>query len=318
MKKRNVLLALLLSLIAFNACKNFSSSKDDGSTKLLDNDDDKKANEIIAFNNGFLQISKSYSSYINQFERYFTSVNNSIKAASEGNDYLIPPMLPISVSVVTYKTPKKVPDAFGDAQKEMQKDFEIVNNNYKSIKESADSLDKYFRAEDFKDDKGARSRSIQENASKLATEYFEAYARIMKTMQPYADDAEVIVLKDHPLKEQILSSKKVLMLVETYLDEVDKQVVAKTYNEAELQKKYNDIEAAAQKNAVLKIEERSNDYKFRKTRFEEFNKSADGFLGAARKFMRDRKENKNDQSDPLREINNAYDKVLSSYNYFVD
>lgn len=313
MKRITSILIIILAITLITGCKDGdkTDAPKKSSVKIDDNND---ANSIIEFNNKFLQLTKGHEGLINGLNDYFTRVNSRI--SDPENPFNIRPMKPMYISTNIYKV-KEVPAAFGKVRDDMQKNYDAMNTSFDAIANSVNDLDSYISAEDYKDDKGAKAKEIQDKASKALQEYYAASKAVMAALRPVADDAEAVTLKDHPLKKYILSGKKVLSASDELLDEVYHEFDTQKLNEAKMQELYSKLEVAAKDVSDMSFSA-PDQYKSRESSFTNFKKEANEFAGSVRKLMRDAKEKGKLEDTDVRLVENAYQSMLNRYNTFVD
>lgn len=302
-----ILFAGVLGISAIQ-CKKENSTK---SEVKLESKSKESVDQIIQFNNDYIQISDRRSTYLNGLDRFLEGA----EAKSKGKNViaLIPPMY-ISVGVF----PKEVPDVFGDATSEINSNYKIVNEKFDAIKKSIENIKSYLSAEDFKDDKGAQFQTWKTQILKDREDYYAAQDLLFGKMQPITDAAEEEVLKDHPLKDQIINSKKCLNLVNKAATEIQSQYDAQKYDAQSVQKIYDELEKAVTTNTAMKVEISDPAYATRKNAFERYNKSLSDFLGAMRKLMRDSQESGIIGDREINDLESPYKSVISTYNSFVD
>lgn len=314
MKKSSPIFTLILLVtLTFAACNGGSGSEAPKSDIKIE--DNKEANDIIQFNNKFLQLTKNQSGLLNSAERYFNGVNKYM--ANPEDRFAIKPIKPIHVSNTINKV-SEVPGAFGKLKDEMQKNYDEINKNFDIVSEGINEMERYLSAEDFKDDKGAKAKEIEQRVTTAIAAYDKAFDQLYTKLKPAADDAEAITLKDHPLKEYILSSKKMLEATDSLFKEVRTQYDSDNFNEAGIQQRYTALEAAVKKNTAMTVKVDEPQYKSKESSFSRLNTEADKFLGSARKFMRDSKEKNAIDEDAAEDLNSDYQSLISAYNSFVN
>lgn len=315
MQSLKLIFTSLLCLVLFSQCKSPFSSDEEKTTETKTKiKDDNAANEIIAFNNKFISYTENQAGLLRGLPSYFSQAN---AVTTSDNPYSMTPIKPLYIESVMYKA-KEVPDAFGKEQADMQKSYVAMNENFDAIKTLLDEVDKYLQAEDYKDDGGAKLKEWEEKAKAHADEYYKNSDIVYAKLNAAADKAEEVILKNHPLKEYIISSKKVLTLSESILDELSAQLNAGQYNADKMQAAYNKLEEAYNKNSSMKYKA-SEEYKNKEQRWNRLNSDTDAYLGALRKIMRDAKENGGNVDDAVaRNLETSYKMVLNAYNNFVD
>ena len=149
-----------------------------------------------------------------------------------------------------------------------------------------------------------------------AQAFFTAGENILTKMKPATDAAEEVILKDHPMKEFIVSSKGLMSSMDSVMDVLDKQY-AGDFNEAEAQKKYDEFEKVVADNSKKVFNVKEQQYAYKKTQFESVNQKASDFLDKFRKLIRDSKSTGKIPDSNIQEMDSAYESVLNSYNSFV-
>lgn len=211
---------------------------------------------------------------------------------------------------------ENIPDGFGKSKKKMEETFKQYRENYDALKADLNELTKYVKAEDFKDDGAAKLKTLTESLQNKLNIHHQKREEVYAIMNPVADAAEETLLKDHPLKKQILSSKKLLVEVDHLMQQIQDQHEGETFNEAALQSSYDKVEKLYNDNSKLKV--KGEEYKRQASSFEDFNKEVENFLGATRKLIRDAKtQNAIGDADAIK-TSSGYDLVISRYNNFVN
>ena len=307
--KKIIVLAMALYLTAtVVSCKKGAGKL--GST-VLNMGSETDANAIIDFNNNFIDSYKSTSKHIERILKYA----DEAVAKSKGENVLIMPIV-LSSMDYSFSKIKEVPSGFDKEKAAIKKEFSI----YKAKKENKDKkneeLKSYMTSEDYKDDKGAKAEAIRKEIEADANAFYTAGENIITRIKPATDAAEEIILKDHPMKEYIISSKNVMNSLDSVIDVLGKQYSGQ-FNEAEAQKKYDEYAKAVEANAKLNFDVKDRQYSYKKSQFEIFNKNASNFLDLYRKLIRDAKEKGKIQDNDIQQIDSSYESVLSAYNSFV-
>lgn len=188
--------------------------------------------------------------------------------------------------------------------------------NVQAIRNLADATESYLDAEDYKGDKGEKLKENKKVAEAQALEFSKNARTLLDIMKPTVTQAEEITLEDHPLKDQILSSKKLAAQTEGFIDEVVTQAENNRLDIDKLQNMYNAIEEQVAKNEKLEIKDK--DYVRKKSSFDFFNKNVREYLGAARKLIRNAKEAKEFSESDYMELNSHHNQLINAYNNFVD
>ncbi|MBB6370178.1 DUF3829 domain-containing protein [Chryseobacterium shigense] len=270
-----------------------------------------EANAIIDFNNNFLDSYKSTSKHIENILKYADEA--SVKA--KGGDVMIMPVV-IGAMDFSFGKIKEIPSGFGKDKSAIEADFNTYKAKRESIEKKFEELKSYMNSEDYKDDKGAKADAITKDIETEAQALFTSGENIVAKIKPATDAAEEVILKDHPMKEYIISSKNVMNALDANIDVLDKQYSGK-FNEAEAQKKYDELAKAVEANSKLEFTVKDPQYSYKKTLFESFNKNASGFLDTYRKVIRDSKGTGTISDSDIQQIDSSYESVLNSYNSFV-
>ncbi|MDR6923849.1 MULTISPECIES: DUF3829 domain-containing protein [Chryseobacterium] len=309
MKKIIVLaMALTFTSVTVISCKKDLSKL---GKSVLDVGGTDNANAIIDFNNNFLDSYKSTSKHIDGILNYA----DAAVAKSKGENVLIMPIV-LSSMDHSFSKIKEVPSGFDKDKAAIETDFNTYKAKKESIGKKFEELQSYMNSEDYKDDKGAKAEAIKKDLETEAQAFFTAGENIITKIKPATDAAEAVVLKDHPMKEYIISSKSVMSSLDAVLDVLDKQYAGK-FDEAEAQKKYDEFAKAAEANAKLEFNVKDPQYSYKKSQFDQFNKNASGFLDNYRKLIRDSKASGKISDTDIQQIDSSYESVLNAYNSFV-
>ncbi len=308
--KKIIVLALALSFASAGviSCKKDISKL---GKSVLDLGGTENANAIIDFNNNFLDSYKSSSKHIDEILKY----TEAAVTKSKGGNVLIMPLVMSSMDYSISKI-KEIPSGFDKDKAAIETDFNTYKAKKESIGKKFEELKSYMNSEDYKDDKGAKAEAIKKDIETDAQAFFTAGENVVAKIKPATDAAEEIVLKDHPMKEYIISSKSVMSSLDGVLDVLEKQYGGK-FDEAEAQKKYDEFAKVAEANAKLEFNVKDPQYSYKKTQFEYFNKSASGFLDNYRKLIRDSKASGKISDSDIQQIDSSYESVLNAYNTFV-
>ncbi|GEN72835.1 MULTISPECIES: DUF3829 domain-containing protein [Chryseobacterium] len=269
-----------------------------------------EANAIIDFNNNFLDSYKNTSKHIESILRY---ADGAVAKAKGGNAMIMPVIGSMDYS---FSKIKEIPSGFGKDKAAIEADFNTYKAKKESIEKKFEELKSYMNSEDYKDDKGAKADAITKDIETEAQALFTSGENVVAKIKPATDAAEEVVLKDHPMKEYIISSKSVMNSLDSNIDVLDKQYSGK-FNEAEAQKKYDELAKAVEANSKLEFNVKDPQYSYKKTLFESFNKSASSFLDTYRKLIRDAKGTGKISDSDIQQIDSSYESVLNSYNSFV-
>jgi len=306
--KKVMMFALALSLSAASiSCKKGLNKIENAVMKAGENE----SQAIIDFNNDFLDSYKSSSRHIENIVKYAES---AVKKSHGETVYSMP--LVINSMDYSLSKIKNVPSGFEKDKTIIEADFNTYKAKRESIEKKYEELKSYITSEDYKDDKGAKAEALQKEIEAEAKEFFIAGENILAKIKPATEAAEEVILKDHPMKEFIVSSKSLMNSMDSVMDVLDKQYTD-GFNEAEAQKKYDEFEKVVAENSKKEFNVKETQYVYKKTQFESVNKNASDFLDKFRKLIRDSKSTKQISDSNIQQMDSAYESVLNSYNTFV-
>lgn len=306
--KKVMMVALALSLSAASvSCKKGMDKIGNAVLKAGENE----SQAIIDFNNDFLDSYKSSSRYIENIVKYAEA---AVKKSKGETVY----SMPVVISSMDYALSKikEVPSGFEKDKTLVEADFNTYKAKKESITKTFEQLKSYITSEDYKDDKGVKAEAMKKAIDADAQAFFTSGENILTKIKPATDAAEEVILKDHPMKEFIVSSKSLMSSMDSVMDVLDKQY-AGSFNEAEAQKKYDEFEKIVNINSKKDFNVKEQQYAYKKTEFENVNKKAADFLDKYRKLIRDSKSTGKIAERNINEMDSAYESVLSSYNSFV-
>lgn len=306
--KKVMMVALALSLSAASiSCKKGLDKIENAVMKAGENE----SQAIIDFNNDFLDSYKSSSRHIENIVKYAES---AVKKSHGETVYSMP--LVINSMDYSLSKIKNVPSGFEKDKTIIEADFNTYKAKRESIEKKYEELKSYITSEDYKDDKGAKAEALQKEIEAEAKAFFIAGENILAKIKPATEAAEEVILKDHPMKEFIVSSKSLMNSMDSVMDVLDKQYTD-GFNEAEAQKKYDEFEKVVAENSKKEFNVKETQYAYKKTQFESVNKNASDFLDKFRKLIRDSKSTKQISDSNIQQMDSAYESVLNSYNTFV-
>lgn len=309
---KKILVSVLLGaamVSTVTGCKNETKTNAEGKeTVAADNAED--ANAVIEFNNNLLQKREKRNSHILRIGSYIDRVDDYISGRT--------PVLIAPIAVMDMSKIGEVPDAVGKNKEQLKKWMEDSETSYSDIKKKTDELAAYLKAEDYKDDKGTKAMTLKEEITKAVADYRTAEEKINKVMQPIADGAEELILKDHPLREYIIGNKKVFAGAENLTALVNSQFEAGNFDAEAVKKAYSSLETDVKTNKDREFKVTEKVYESKKGYYDSFNKEAESFLGTVRKVLRDAESARKFTEQQVNEVNTAVEDLLSRYNNFVD
>lgn len=306
---KKIIFALAVVGAFLTGC-NSNGSKANGADEVGGKD---QANEIIGFYNDALEASRNYNK--NVIERgvdYLEDADEYVQKTLKNNSASSP------IFIDTYhdfgdKSKATPSDAFGDKKEVIAKDFSELKKHAEEVKKLLSDIKSHLESEDFKDDKGAKFAELKQKAEAEIEGFQQVRTKLFGEMDSIVEKAEGIILEDHPLKENILSSKKLLAVAGEFIDEVVAQSEAEKVNVDKLDAAYKAIETQLANNQKIEVKDASA-----KANYERLNKEGEDYLGALRKFIRDTKEKKKFDQNGFNQVDSAYQSLVSAYNSFVN
>lgn len=306
---KKIIFALAVVGAFLTGC-NSNGSKANGADEVGGKD---QANEIIGFYNDALEASRNYNK--NLIERgvdYLEDADEYVQKTLKNNSASSP------IFIDTYhdfgdKSKATPSDAFGDKKEVIAKDFSELKKHAEEVKKLLSDIKSHLESEDFKDDKGAKFAELKQKAQAEIEAFQQVRTKLFGEMDSIVEKAEGIILEDHPLKENILSSKKLLAVAGEFIDEVVAQSEAEKVNVDKLDAAYKAIETQLANNQKIEVKDASA-----KSNYERLNKEGEDYLGALRKFIRDTKEKKKFDQNGFNQVDSAYQSLVSAYNSFVN
>ena len=306
---KKIIFALAVVGAFLTGC-NSNGSKANGADEVGGKD---QANEIIGFYNDALEASRNYNrGIIEQGVDYLEDADEYVQKTLKNNWASSP------IFIDTYhdfgdKSKATPSDAFGDKKEVIAKDFSELKKHAEEVKKLLSEVESHLESEDFKDDKGAKFAELKQKAQAEIEAFQQVRTKLFGEMDSIVEKAEGIILEDHPLKENILSSKKLLAVAGEFIDEVVAQSEAEKVNVDKLDAAYKAIETQLANNQKIEVKDASA-----KANYERLNKEGEDYLGALRKFIRDTKEKKKFDQNGFDQVDSAYQSLVSAYNSFVN
>ena len=306
---KKIIFALAVVGAFLTGC-NSNGSKANGADEVGGKD---QANEIIGFYNDALEASRNYNK--NVIERgvdYLEDADEYVQKTLKNNS------ASRTIFIDTYhdfgdKSKATPSDAFGDKKEVIAKDFSELKKHAEDLQKLLSDIKSHLESEDFKDDKGAKFAELKQKAEDEIEAFQKLRTKLFGEMDSIVEKAEGIILEDHPLKENILSSKKLLAVAGEFIDEVVAQSEAEKVNVDKLDAAYKAIETQLANNQKIEVKDASA-----KSNYERLNKEGEDYLGALRKFIRDTKEKKKFDQNGFNQVDSAYQSLVSAYNSFVN
>ena len=267
--------------------------------------------DIISFNNKVVKMDDEQSDFIKDFQNILIQMEDYVKNA-DANPKASGIMPIFTPSVMLYTRQElKAPDVLG---KNFQTLVDKMKDTMVRLESLKKELDTYKQAEDWKDDKGKKVAEINEKAIQLIKENRTAANDLFTKLSPRANKAEIEMLKDHPLKTQIIQSKEVMELAQKIIDDSYDVADMNVYKN-KFSHQYEQMEKLYKRNINEKI---PSSEKQKENSYHAFNSSVNDFLGKMRIVQRSLNENSQDLNRDLDNLEREAGYVLDRYNTFVD
>lgn len=286
------ILALSFIAIAAVSCGSGGSSK----TEVSRND----APQIIEYYNNALSVFQNGYEY-DDCEEVIEFMSNNGKARIK----------PLLVEPTLFKDSAKMTtpgDYFGKgAGDSLRTAFRAYYAASAKFKDNYQVFQEYVKSEDFKDDDWAKGKQLTAENETALQQIRDAKAQVISLISEPADQAEIALLAENPLKDHIILGKHIFAQMDSLMndvaqEEVNPQAVTTNYDALELLVKNG--------RALPAVKDMDNEMKW----YGEYLGEVDSFLGIVRKAQRD---NKYTQS-VLNDMDYQYGRVVSDYNTFVD
>ncbi|MGO4288440.1 hypothetical protein [Chitinophaga sp. RAB17] len=314
MKKSILYIPLGFMLIATAmSCDNTGKS---GSNTAYDEKPAAAANQVIEYTNLIVDLSNKNSDYVVRLVKNADRVEEILKEKSNPvflGSIIKPIMIPaFNHSKITVDKPV---DALNKADQAFFKE-KVAGfiSSFDKIKATYAKLDDYLKAQDFKDDKGAKGLALADSIRNDAQVFFDQKVVLMKRVNEVADASEVIILKDSPLKDYIIAMKADMQAVRNYINLLEEG--GEDYNKisAAAQTAYDGLEKDQAAHAALNLANAEKESKG--SSYKSFCDSYHEFLLMAKRMMRDAKEKGTMTESQLESLNNSLDTMIGRYNSF--
>lgn len=317
--KRALIIAGILGIgLSMTSCNKFEKIKEKlsqtGSNNQVNpfsvNSGDENR-DIVSFNNKVVKMDDAQVDFIKNFNESLGQMEEYVKSVTSNPQYI--GMSPIFTPTIMMWINQdiKAPSVLG---KEYQVLVDKMKDTATQLEVLKKELEAYKNAEDWKDDKGKKISEISEKGNKLIQENRNAANELFTKLTPKADKAEIAVLKDHPLKDQIIHSKETMELTQKIIDDSYNIKDINVYKQKFAQQ-YQQMETLYKRNVDEKI---PSSEKQKEGSYIAFNNSVNDFLGKMRIVQRSLNENSTELNRDLDNLESEAGTVLSRYNNFVD
>lgn len=276
------------------------------------------ASRVIEYTNLVVDMANSHNAYLKDILGNTEKIENALKNPNDKFGFLRiihPHLTRFTINNrngVTIENPvpelgKENQAYFKTQVAQYNAKFEKMNTDYKQLKD-------YLTAQDYKDDKGTKGYALIDTIRGTVQKLYTGKIVLMKKVNEIADAAEIVVLKDSPLKEYIIAMKTDMKNIRSFVDLLSDNANSYTKISARAQAGFAALETAQAKNAGLNIENakkanKEGDYK-------NFYESFHNLLLRTKKTLRDAGENGKLTSSDIEGLDSGYDGLIRNYNYF--
>lgn len=314
MKRSILYIPLSLALLAtFMSC---DDSKKKGGNSAYEEKSASSANDVIEYTNAIVDLSNKNSDYAVRLVKNADRVEEILKGKTNPaflSSIIKPVMIP------TFNHGKITADKPVDAlNKEDQAFFKEkvagFTGAFDKLKATYKQLDDYLKAQDYKDDKGAKGLALADSIRSDAQSFFDQKIVLMKRVNEVADASEIIILKDSPVKDYIIAMKADMQSVRNFINLLEEGGDDYGKISAQAQTAYEALEKDQAAHAAL---DQANAEKAGKApSYKNFYDGFHDFLLEAKKIMRDAKEKGAMTQSQLESLDSDLDTMIGRYNSF--
>jgi hypothetical protein len=299
------------------SCQNHDKDSKAKTQYAKANDDD--ANSIIKYNNALLALDDNRDSYL---KRLSNSING-MKSIFENPKSAVPTIGAFEPYETPYiprlgENPSTPPNALSSSDKKFFKDSVAqLNALYTQIKAVYKGMRNYEKAQDYKDDNGAKGKALIDSINVLGNRYYQLDDHVRAKITLIADDAERIILKDHPLKEHIYAMKDDRNKVTEINILLDSCANNYKTSEAKVQAAFQTLKSQNEKHTAMTLPG-GQEYVSKKSSFSRFNDSVNDYLLELKRIMRDASSSGKITESDLKSLGYKSETIRTYYNNFVD
>jgi len=310
-----ILLSGTLSCTNNNKQEKSVSNKASGSADIGAADE---AGRIIEYTNLVVDMANSHISYLKNILSNTNQIEFGLKNPKNLYAFarVITPHImragPLHMNGVTIEKP--VDELGKENQAYFKTQIAQYNTAFEKLQNEYKLLDDYLKAQDYKDDKGTKGYLLIDTIRNTVQKLYTGKIVLMKKVNELADAAEVVVLKDSPLKEYIIAMKTDMKNFRSFVDLLANNGSNYTKISDKVQLSYKNLEAAQIKNASLNID---NAKKANKDgEYKRFYESFHDLLLRTKKTLRDAGTAGKLTDIDIDGLDHDYDGLIKSYNYF--
>ncbi|WP_143307091.1 DUF3829 domain-containing protein [Chitinophaga vietnamensis] len=309
MKKNILIAACSTALLATTvSCNNLGGGKD-GAVEA--------ASHVIEYTNLIVDMSNDQNNYLRSAMNNVQVIERDLKHPNESyafagvmttTPFFRPhPMTKANIDKPAEEMSPADRAFFGKAVAQYKSDFARFQAQYKQ-------LDDYVKAQDYKDDKGAKGFALVDSIRSTAQLIYTERAALLKKISEVADASEAVVLKDSPLRDYVLAMKADLKSVRQLIDLLDDNSADYSKISAQAQAAYNALEAAQAKHAAIDTDDAKKADKERS--FKRFYEQLHNFLLTAKRVLRDAEGKGTLTESDIHSLDSDLNSLVSTYNLF--
>lgn len=189
----------------------------------------------------------------------------------------------------------------------LQMAFREFVQGHKDFVKNYDTFKEYKKAEDYKDDNWAKGKQLAQENADIFARMQSAKEAVYGIIVPLADDAEMLLMDDNPLKAHIMHAKQIFASMDELMDEAAAEKVNMEAIDASYTKLEGQVQAGREIPAVADMDREMRYYS-------EYLDQVEKFMGIVRKARR----NSRFTDSVYRDMQSEYRSVVGDYNSFVD
>ena len=194
---------ILAMFVCSTSCKN-GQSKTSGATGY-NNSSAEAASNIIEYTNLIVDMSNKHNDYLEDVVQGTDKVEKALKNPNDRFAFISvmkPAYFPAFQSPTSKVSIDKPVKELGKADQQFFKDsvgkYQAL---FKTMQDNDDKLYDYIKAQDYKDDKGAKGFALIDTIRAQAVTLYTLKSTLMKKVEVVAEESEMIMLIDSPLKD---------------------------------------------------------------------------------------------------------------------
>ncbi len=308
------ILLLALSVAALTACGGGGNKASGDKAEKVTDKQREQASQIISYTNDIIDYLNETGSWMRSND---SRLEELVETGSGGRWSNIMPFIPNPSVDHKDKGLDTPPSAM---EKEDQTYFKETiaeyRKTFKQMQEDGQTLFKYIRNQDYKDDDYAKGKELSDKIL-AAQEYVTDTKKAMyDKIDEVTYEAEYIILSDHPLRDPIFTMKDEMVnfenLYSTFVLYNDKETTVEQVDSA-----YQAIFANVEKNKALYAEILEENGV--KSDYDDFYESCDDALDTYRfSFRTYVKQNREIPESEIRTFTSNYNHIIGAYNSFND